>query len=214
AASLAYRVLPHTRLWCGLGNQVVREEYRDVPVRARSGPLRSVIVLVGGDDPLGLLGPLAARLNRIAAEAALPFRTLLICGPFAAPPDLAGLLHVDLARDPDDLRQRMMSADIAVSAAGQTLYELARSGTPTVAFSAGSDQVHNLAALGEGGIVRSIGPAVTPGWLDRLEQAVVELSGDPAQRDALARRAQSLIDGRAADRLSQALEQLVQEKKT
>ena len=210
AAQLAYDVLPHTRAWLGPAYQVVRDDFRDVPARTPARAVERVIVLVGGDDPLRLLQPLAERLD-VWSDAVRPrFRSELICGPYAATPETAGLTHVDVVRHPPDLRGRMTSADLALSAGGQTLYELARCGTPTIAFRTGADQANNLAALAAAGVVLDTGAPDDVQWLERVEAAVRTLAGDAAARDEMSRRAQHLVDGRGADRLAQAIARLIE----
>jgi UDP-2,4-diacetamido-2,4,6-trideoxy-beta-L-altropyranose hydrolase len=212
AESLAYKAVPDTRLWLGTPYQVIRDEFRMVPVREPAGEVRRMIVLVGGDDPLRLLPLLAPYLDAVATAITPSFLMELICGPFTPPPDIAGLAHVNLLRNPTDLRQRMLAADLAISASGQTLYELARCGVPTVAFCSGADQRHNLAALARQGVVWDTGDATEPGWLTAVSEAIRALSSDPARRNEMIGKAQQLIDGRGAERLAVELEQWVAKK--
>lgn len=214
AVSLDYQTFPHTRLWLGLPYQVIREEFRNVPFRKPTGAVRRVIVLVGGDDSLGLLPQLAQRLDAVAAKCKPQFKVQLICGPYARMPDTDVLSHVETIQHPLDLRDRMLSADMALSASGQTLYELARCGTPTIAFCSGEDQVHNLAALAEAGVVYDSGDASRPGWLDTVEEVIRTLATDQDRRDNLSTVAQRLMDGRGADRLVIELQRLVADKIT
>ena len=48
---------------------------------------------------------------------------------------------------PEDMRAIMATADLAVTAGGQTTYELAASGVPAVALCIAENQRPNLAAL-------------------------------------------------------------------
>jgi spore coat polysaccharide biosynthesis predicted glycosyltransferase SpsG len=214
AANLIYKALPHTKLWLGPAYQVIREEFREVPVREPAGTLRRLIVLVGGDDPFGLLPELAARMNNLAALARPEFDVDLICGPYCGIPDTRGLKRVRVVLHPPDLREWMLAADIALSASGQTLFELARCGTPTVAFCAGEDQVHNLASLASSGVVWNVGRADQAGMLAAAEQAILTLAADVSGRDRMSACAQRLIDGRGADRLVVAMNQLSEAEKS
>ena len=209
AERLAYRTLPHTRRWLGLQYQVIREEFRDVAARNKAYAVRSLIVLVGGSDPLGLLPQLAQRLDAIAARMQPSFKVQLICGPYTPMPATEALAFVEAVQHPSDLRERMLNADLALSASGQTLFELARCGTPTIAFCSGEDQVPNLAALADEGVVWDSGHASRPGWLDRVEAAIRILAAAPDRRDHMSSVAQSLIDGRGADRIVGELTRLV-----
>jgi UDP-2,4-diacetamido-2,4,6-trideoxy-beta-L-altropyranose hydrolase len=208
AAKLLYRTVSDARLLLGAAYQVVRDEFRIMPVREHTGMVRHVIVLVGGDDPLGLLPALAGILQGVAEHSAAPFVSELICGPFMPLPDLKGMSHVVVVRNPPDLKQRMARADLAISAAGQTLYELARCGTPTIAFCSGQDQVHNLSALAAEQVMLSAGDATQPEWPQKIRAGLSLLAGDVARRTAMSRAGQSLIDGFGADRLVEAISSL------
>jgi spore coat polysaccharide biosynthesis predicted glycosyltransferase SpsG len=201
AAKLKYRTASDTHLLLGPAYQVVRDDFRATPARGKAGKVRQVIALVGGYDSLGLLPTLADILQEAAERLVTPFKSELICGPFMALPDLHGMSYVEAVRNPPDLAKRMIRADMAISASGQTLYELARCGTPTIAFCSGPDQVHNLFALAASGVVMSTGDATELEWSREIRAAIAFLLGNSAKRTAMSQAGQSLIDGLGADRL-------------
>lgn len=205
AERLVYRIPQGTRLWLGPAYQVVRDEFRIQPQRGAAGAVRRLIVLVGGDDPLGLLPILATTLERLAGVRNSELAVELIYGPFTPLPDLRDLRNVEVLRNPPDLPKRMAMADLAISAAGQTLYELARCGTPTIAFCSGQDQVHNLAALAAREVVQNAGDASQSDWLLKIEAGLSMLVEDTGRRTAMSSAGQSLIDGLGADRLAEAI---------
>jgi UDP-2,4-diacetamido-2,4,6-trideoxy-beta-L-altropyranose hydrolase len=209
AAELRYQTAANTRLWLGPAYQVVRDAFRLMPPRENISAVKRVIALVGGDDPLGLV-PVLARLLDTAADSN-SFVADVICGPFTPMPELTGLRHVTILRNPSDLGDRMASADLAISASGQTLYELARCGTPTIAFCSGPDQIHNLTALAKANVVWNTGNAVSSYWARDIGAALTELIGDAARRAAMAKAGQALIDGLGAERLVSAIESLWRE---
>jgi UDP-2,4-diacetamido-2,4,6-trideoxy-beta-L-altropyranose hydrolase len=206
ATELSYPTASGIRLWLGPPYQIVRNEFTSMPPHAQIGPVKHVIALVGGDDPLGLLPVLAQLLDIAAARSA--FAAELICGPFAPMPKSAGLRNVTILRNPADLPERMARADLAISASGQTLYELARCGTPTIAFCSGPDQVHNLRAFANAHVVWNVGDAASPHWARDLSSAIDKLIGDTAYRVAMSQAGPTLIDGLGAERLVSKLESL------
>jgi UDP-2,4-diacetamido-2,4,6-trideoxy-beta-L-altropyranose hydrolase len=212
APRLAYAPADGTRFWLGPDYQVVRTEFRDLPRRAPAGAVRNVLVMTGGDDPHGVLTALAKPLDAMAADLCKECCVTLVYGPLTAPLQGERLQRVEIVHNPRDLRIRMLAADLAVSAAGQTLYELARCGTPTVAFVSGDDQRNNIRALAEAGVVVDTGGVDTPGWIDRIVSAVTALAADRARRDQMSARGRALIDGHGADRIVSALEQLLEER--
>ena len=206
AVELQYQTAANTRLWLGPSYQIVRDDFRLMPPREHIGAVKRVIALVGGDDPIGLLPVLAQLLD--AAASSCSFVADLICGPFTLMPEMFSLRHVTILRNPSDLRDRMAGADLAISASGQTLYELARCGTPTIAFCSGPDQIHNLTALAKANVVWNAGDAASPHWARDIGAAINALIGDTARRAAMSKTGQTLIDGLGAERLVSALESL------
>ena len=206
AVELHYQAAANTQLWLGPAYQIVRDDLRLMPPREHIGAVKRVIALVGGDDPIGLLPVLAQLLD--AAAISRSFEADLICGPFTPMPEMPGFRHVTILRNPSDLRDRMSGADLAISASGQTLYELARCGTPTIAFCSGPDQIHNLTALAKANVVWNAGDAASHHWARDIGAAITALIGDTARRAAMSKTGQTLIDGLGAERLVSALESL------
>lgn len=206
APELHYDAPLYSRLLLGTAYQIIRDDFRDVPRRRPSDTVRRVVAMVGGDDPLALLPTLAEELESISASMTEPFAIDLICGPFTPLPEMPVLRHVRVLRNPPDLRDLMFASDLAVSAGGQTLYELARCGTPTIAFCTGPDQFNNLTALARANVISNTGDVTATGWRIDLASAVRVLAGDAERRAAMMRAGQKLIDGLGVDRLVSALE--------
>ena len=99
----------------------------------------------------------------------------------------------------------MLGSDVAISAAGQTLNELACLGVPTVAVCIDEDQRPNYEAyLRAGCLTREIS------WDDRrLERRIADALKDMeggAVRRHVSRMGQSIIDGKGVERLSKLLD--------
>lgn len=113
--------------------------------------------------------------------------------------------RVDVFRDVRDMASLMARADLALSAAGSTLYELAVMGVPTVAVAATENQSLNA----EGFTKMGLGPVVRyeTGRFVRseLETIVSTLADDSGARAEMASRALSVVDGGGAERIARAL---------
>jgi spore coat polysaccharide biosynthesis predicted glycosyltransferase SpsG len=203
AMSLPYRERPGRRLLLGPAYQVVRSEFVPDVTRDLTGPVKAVLLTVGGDDPLGVVGELLPGLASGWLASSPGARLDVVIGPFTSGPSWrdvpAGVrVHQALA----DLRTLMIEADLAVSAGGQTLYELFRCGTPTVGICVAADQAPNLEALARLGAVEHAGWARPPGWLERVTSLVRALAADHTRRERLAGVASALIDGLGAARIA------------
>jgi spore coat polysaccharide biosynthesis predicted glycosyltransferase SpsG len=132
----------------------------------------------------------------------------LVVGPFGTGAgDLDGVIRgsrnrVVVHRDRFGLRDLMLGADIAVSAAGVTLLELASTATPMVAIALAANQQPNFTALTNAGVALASGAAGDPGLQRAIEACVGRLAGDGALRTAMAARGRALVDGHGAQRVA------------
>jgi UDP-2,4-diacetamido-2,4,6-trideoxy-beta-L-altropyranose hydrolase len=182
--------------------QILRPDLQ--PREGLADTVRHLIVLLGGGDPMGI----APALVKLLTERILPhhpdLEAELIIGPFSPAPDCTpGRLTVTKA--PADLPARMRNADLALSAGGQTLLELALLGVPTIAVGTSPDQKPNLKALSEAGVVRWIGWGNEDAFAQNAEEALNVLMRDKEERAKLARNASSLLDGFGGERAAGAV---------
>ena len=102
------------------------------------------------------------------------------------------------------MRDLMLKADISISAGGQTLYELARTGTPTVAVGVADNQKYNLQNWAELGFIEFAGF-----WNERnIENRILESFKRLLPLEERVKRSQvgqSLVDGQGARRVVQYL---------
>ena len=196
---------PGARLLIGPRYALLRREFRDVPARDTPDVARRVLVTLGGSDPDGV----TAQVVRALARVEQPLDVQVIAG--AGNPHLAALERaaaaldsVDLVVDVRDMPRRMAWADLAVTAAGSTSWELARVGTPQIAIVLADNQRPIARGLADAGL------AVSLGWHadvadDRIADAVAALVGDAGRREELSRRGRELVDGRGASRVLAAM---------
>jgi spore coat polysaccharide biosynthesis predicted glycosyltransferase SpsG len=166
-------------------------------------------VTLGGSDPLGLTEPVVLAVRRALPRASLD----VLLGPLFHPiPALdalaaasAGLLR--LHRGVDDPAPLMGEADLAVSGGGQTLYELAATGLPTVALGVASNQEGNLSSLAAvPTLLRAPVPAspASDEW-SAVTEIVRALASDRQLRQRINDEGRKLIDGRGASRVAAAI---------
>lgn len=179
---------------------------RQASRRGRAGvAVPRVVLCFGGSDPARVTERLAPALV-VAAARAVPAWTLeVIVGA-----GYAGTAGIDdgvaaaafpMVRDPADLPERLAEADLAIVAAGTMKFEVACLGRPAILVGVADDQLPVgpvFAATGGAdwlGDGRTFDPA-------RLSDAVAELIGDPARREAMGLRGAATVDGLGADRLA------------
>lgn len=181
----------------GLGRRIVREH------------VENVLVSTGGTDQyhvalrcaeylqkhpprenmvfhmvLGTMNQDVAELERIARE--LPFIKL----------------HCQVA----DMCSLMLQCDMAVSAAGTTLYELCACGVPTVTYVLADNQILNAQSFQKAGLMLYAGDVQgKKQCAEDLFQQVDWLAEDRILRREMAQRMQAMLDGCGAQRLARAV---------
>lgn len=179
------------RLLIGPRYAPVRESF-EPPVTSRHGGVGRILATSGSTNP----GCVLERFC-VACLAAVPNAEIdLIVGAAADIDPAAGLdRRVRIHRGLTDLAPLMARVDLAVSAAGSTLYELSRMGVPTVAVPIVENQRGNAQGFADCGC----GLASD---FESLASAVRALVIDSALREDLAARARSLVDGLGARRIA------------
>lgn len=209
APSLEYRVGKSTILLLGTRFQIVRPDFTAPVTRDYQTPPRSLLVTVGGDDVLNVVEDLLDLFERLLAQRVIDLTIHFVIGPYfrrlPEPRDPRCVIH----RAPRDMRRLMIQADLALSAGGQTLYELACCGTPTVAFCTGVDQLPNLSSLSERQAIRYAGWAKETEWLDRVVREISLLVDSAALRAAIGQQGRDLIDGGGGRRVADCIRQLL-----
>lgn len=164
----------------GITYQLLRREFVGLPLRATRPHVSHILVVAGGTDATGVG-------DRLVSAAGLAFPG-------------SELDTVSEPRSAEEMRDAMLSADVALSAAGQTLYELAATGTPTVALAVADNQVPQARALERAGALLFAGSADALHVEHRLTEACGVLN-EPTTREKMSVAAARLVDGRGAERV-------------
>ncbi len=173
------------------------------------GRLR-VLVTFGGSDVAGATARVVSLLRPYPVDvlailgAAYSGQVVDENGP--------GVANVRVLRGVGDMSRLMRSVDLAISAAGSTLLELAYHRVPTLAFCVSENQERAGEALGLDGYL------VYGGWFDRCDdtslggffRTLIESAGE---RRRLRARLRGLVDGGGVDRILDAVEEISSRKR-
>lgn len=165
-----------------------------------------LLITTGGGDADNIAGQIAARLLDIGLEL------VIVAGhfnPHAAELRRMAQEHpqIQIHKDVQDMASLMLSCDLAITAGGSTIYELAALGVPFVCFSYAENQELLTAYIGAKSVAGFAGA-----WhrdaaktLERIVQQITELAANADQRRQFSQRERELVDGRGADRLAEIL---------
>lgn len=189
---------------CGTSYTLLRDCFRNIPPKKISDDVREIYITSGGADPLGLCEKTLSFLSfPIAAQTQIH----VIIGPdfsegyqkrLKKTAGRNGNVHMIYHAD---MRKCMERADLFISAAGSTLYELAACGVPDICIVLSEDQIRLAKSLHDLGAACCIGDIMQVRRLDLLE--AVDNFKDPAVRMTVRDAQRKLVDGygsvRAAD---------------
>ncbi len=186
---------------------LMRPEFRHLKVRKVNDVVQNILLTLGAGDPNDLMPRLLTSLDGIPGE----FVLMPIIGPFFENRNKIRSIaancrhHVRVLEDPSLIRDLMSEADLAISGGGQTLYELAATGTPTISVQVAENQARNISALAAAGFLYMAGNVGQADLLDRVRNAAQELMTEAHRRKKMSEAGQSMYDGLGATRVAEIL---------
>jgi UDP-2,4-diacetamido-2,4,6-trideoxy-beta-L-altropyranose hydrolase len=195
---------PSTSLLMGVRYCLLRREFnawrgwkREIlPIGTR------VLVTMGGSDPDNITATVVEALKRLKV---INWSAIVLAGRLAE--DLereAGGLPVQVMRNVVDVPRIMDQVDIAVSAAGSTLWELAFMGVPAIAVWRGPQERLLVDGASETGVALSLGhfQQVDP---KKFSKAIERLANDVTERRRMSEAGQGCVDGMGTVRVIEAM---------
>ena len=168
-----------------------------------ASPRPTLLVSMGGSDPLGLTMCAARALSRLDPI----FRARFVIGPGMTDREKVARVIVKLKSNfetiegADDLANEYASADFAVAAFGVTAYELASFGVPALYLCLTEDHALSASAFEYAGMGVSLGVAETVSD-ERIAKSVWAMLGDATRRREMRAAGLMTIDGVGASRVA------------
>jgi UDP-2,4-diacetamido-2,4,6-trideoxy-beta-L-altropyranose hydrolase len=192
------------RLLLGPAYAMLRDEFawaRPLALERRGGTAKRALVSMGLTDPHGISGKIVRELVRAAPGLAID---CVLAGQSPSHAMIAGLVKsgADIAChiDPPSMAALMVEADIAVGAAGTTVWERCCLGLPGVVVGIAGNQRANAAMLDARGAA-----AVAGADPEEIAAAVSGLLRDDRKRQAMSANAAAICDGQGAAKVVDAI---------
>jgi UDP-2,4-diacetamido-2,4,6-trideoxy-beta-L-altropyranose hydrolase len=196
---------PYTRLLLGTRYVLLRREFlkwrgwkREIPEVARK-----VLVTMGGSDPDNVTLKVVQALQQVDMDG---LEAIVVVG--GSNPHYEELqsavqdsrFPIRLESNVVDMPELMAWADVAVSAGGSVIYELAFMGVPIIGLSRAKQEEVLLQRSTQSGISINLGVyhSVQPGWICEV---LTGLAHSKEQRLAMSRAGRSLVDEFGPDRV-------------
>ena len=180
---------------------LLRKEFWDIPKKKIRKNIQSVMITFGGGDARGM----APKILRLLEEEYSEFTRYVVIGKgFNNIEEIKELKNkkIRLIYNPDGngIRRLMLRSDMAISAGGQTLYELARIGVPTIGICVSKNQERNLEGWRKAGFIEYLGSYKDKISILKLKKIIDKLipRAARANRNQIGRK---LVDGKGIDRI-------------
>lgn len=180
--------------------QPVRSEFNGIKHAKIKSEISKIILTCGAAAPATLYSKILKAVYEILPAAEV---NIVTGNPFIAQESIKaprGLKTVFYSRlDAARMAALISSCDAAISACGQTLYELSLAGVPTVAFITAENQENNAAGFVESGAIEYCGKIHEVDFEIKLKKALSAVL-NYKRRLELKKRAVAIIDGKGAAR--------------
>ena len=192
---------------------LLREEFTNVPLRFAKEEIKDILITTGAADPKNMTETLLTWGKAICPTARFH---LIIGSAFEAKEEWSKKENeqVKIYVSPKKMSEIMLKCDLAISAGGSTLYELAACGVPTIAFIYSENQKSVVETLEKAGYIKSIGC-----WESLQQKESIDLQPewieeclDKNERQEWMQRQQKLFDGKGTKRVVEEVEEYIKNK--
>lgn len=193
---------------------LLRKEFQGLERRIVKKQVENVLLSTGGTDQYHVALCCAKHLQEHPPEKNVTFHFVL--GAMNQDVDelnriAAGLPFIRLHRQVKDMCSLMWQCDIAVSAAGTTLYELCACGLPAVTYILADNQIQSAQAFQKLGLMPCVGDIRTsPEFAAHIFLKLQSLVCDWDTRQEISDKMRKLVDGKGAKRLATAVQSMVE----
>lgn len=187
----------------------LRSMFQNISPIAIKEKAEKILFLAGGSDPEHVALKFVSKLKDYEDK----FKYTIVVGSmsddYEAIKEMGDVFgdRINVLRNVTDMNRLMLDSDIAISAAGSTLYELCVCGVPTINYVIADNQTlaarcfEEKGAMIYGGDLRE-----TEDFCGQIYSLLSNLSMDKMLRKNLSVKARSLVDGNGAVRIAKELE--------
>ncbi|MEG0750992.1 MAG: UDP-2,4-diacetamido-2,4,6-trideoxy-beta-L-altropyranose hydrolase [Oscillospiraceae bacterium] len=184
----------------------LRKEFRDSGKDSVSGPVKKMLILSGGADPLHATVRIISKV--LESEMGQQFEYHVVSGAVNCNRAELRLLtaknhRVILHENVTTMAELMSGCDLAISAGGSTLYELCACGIPAISYSFVDNQLPGVAKFAQLGIIEYAGDLRNDEEqvLENIALWLTKMIESEEKRYAASERMRRIVDGMGAKRI-------------
>ncbi|MBN1824264.1 MAG: hypothetical protein JW803_08100 [Endomicrobiales bacterium] len=200
------------RYMLGARYMPLRKEYWRTKTAVIKKEVKRILVSFGGNQHGTMIDKVLSQVVRVFPKA----RKTIIAGVGAR--DLKKILrHRDKNTkivqnfNAREMHREICRTDIMISAGGQTLYELARVGVPTIAIAVADNQFNNVKGWSKAGSIKYAGYKTDKTLYRKLAKTLNDMK-NYSLRAKMNRAGRSMVDGKGAQRIIEELARAYEKK--
>jgi len=201
AKKLYYPIKNSVSYLLGVKYIPIRETFWNVPGNIIKENIENVMITMGGVDTLNITPEI---LKMLVSSFPKLIKKVILGSGFQNIDDIKNAAdnNTKLINNPDEKKmQRIMSeSDIAISAGGQTTYELARMGLPVIILCLAENQINNIRAMREKGFAQYAGHYGDIDIFTKIKKKLRILKPQKV-RQKISNIGRKLVDGKGARRI-------------
>lgn len=197
AVDFRYKVNKDTKMIVGSQYIMIREEFENISKKYIKEDPQDIMITVGGADPYHVTEQILDYVKL------LDYNFHVIVGPSFSKDNSLENYESEKIRlyYNADMYEIMKKCDVAISACGSTLYELAACGVPTLGIIIADNQQGIANKMNALGMIKNMG------WYnelikDKFIEILIEFCNNFTARSEMSRKAQNVIDGNGVKRIA------------
>ena len=197
-----YETTSSVKYLLGTKYAALRKEFWDIPKRHVSRKIENILLTFGGSDIRNLTIKMLRLINDTFPQLKI---TIIVGNSYNNVEEIEDATNKNIkliySANAAGMKKNMLKADIAIASGGQTIYELARIGVPTIGIISVDNQLDDINGWEETGFLMNAGWWCCPD----LEKNIVQLMKkciNKNRREEMIKIGRSFIDGQGAKRIA------------
>lgn len=185
----------------------LRAEFGNLPDRTVSHQAKNIFISTGGGDCEHFSMRMAEDIIKKGLFARFHFQLIIgaMNQDFPVIREMTdNLPNITLYHNVTNMKEIMSSCDVAVSAAGSTLYELCATQTPVITYILADNQIPGAEGFERHGVLKCVGDIRESGaekLASDVMEAAVRMADDYEERLRISSAQKRIVDGNGAERL-------------
>ncbi len=188
----------NTKLCLGCKYTPLRLDFANLPPRIINRNVRELLIMIGGNDINNYIQKILEcikineykKINVICGRYNKNYNQL--CNKYNE------MKNINIIKSVDNIVDYMLSADMAISAGGVTLYELCACGTPTLSYAIADNQIGNVTQFDIDGVIKYIGDLRKCDFSSIMSNELEKFCNDYQLRKNLSMKMKKYVSGDGA----------------